>query len=615
MYIRSIVIASLVFSSVAFGQTEETNYPAERYSQSLDRMGVWGVDSAAPVPSGAFGINLWLGYSNDPISVYAANDFDNRLGRFVGNRVGGELSAYYGFLKRFQIGVRLPFVAYQNRPSSQSDLSAAPLTDIAANGIGDVAATLKVSLFDKPEKFNLALGVEGTFPTSGGSDYLGHDQWSVTPELMASVHLAKLRILLNVGWLILPEDNVSIVPVHDEFVLKVGGAFDVTEKLAIGASWQMGTLAYDFFNSRIDTYGEFVGGVTYRGSDNLEVFLGGGAGITNGYGSPDYRGILGVRFDKGFVTDADGDGIADEDDKCMNEGEDFDKIEDTDGCPETDADGDGILDENDKAPTDPEDKDGFEDEDGVPDLDNDKDGIADADDKCPMDPENKNDYQDDDGCPDSKDKDGDGVNDDVDKCPEQAEDIDKIADEDGCPEEDADGDGVTDVADGCPMKPGPVENNGCPDTDRDGDGVVDRLDNCPDEAGTAANQGCKKKQDVRISAGKLEILKKVYFSSGKSKIRSKSYRLLRQVANVLKNQPRIKGVRVEGHTDSKGRDSRNMTLSQNRAQAVVDFLVKEGVDPSRLSPQGYGEERPVDSNRSRRGRANNRRVEFVITDQ
>jgi OOP family OmpA-OmpF porin len=98
--------------------------------------------------------------------------------------------------------------------------------------------------------------------------------------------------------------------------------------------------------------------------------------------------------------DSDGDGIADDADKCPNEAETKNEIDDQDGCPEKDTDGDGRLDAADKCPNEPEDADGFQDEDGCPDPDNDGDGVADAADKCGAEPETKNGFQDDDGCPD-----------------------------------------------------------------------------------------------------------------------------------------------------------------------------------------------------------------------
>lgn len=99
-------------------------------------------------------------------------------------------------------------------------------------------------------------------------------------------------------------------------------------------------------------------------------------------------------------SDRDGDGIADEADRCPDVAEDTDNFEDEDGCPESDNDQDGIPDASDGCPNIPEDKDGFQDEDGCVDDDNDKDGVLDPDDQCPLEPETINGERDDDGCPD-----------------------------------------------------------------------------------------------------------------------------------------------------------------------------------------------------------------------
>ena len=285
-------------------------------------------------------------------------------------------------------------------------------------------------------------------------------------------------------------------------------------------------------------------------------------------------------------TDSDGDGILDDDDKCPNDPEDFDDFEDEDGCPEPDNDTDGILDGDDKCPNDPEDKDGFEDEDGCPDTDNDKDGIEDTSDKCPNDPEDKDGFEDEDGCPDV-DNDNDGLKDDVDKCPLEPEDKDGFEDEDGCPDCDNDKDGVPE----CPQ-------------------VVDM---CPNKA-AKTDDGCPKYKLVVVTDKKIELKQTVFFATAKARIRRKSYRLLRDVAQVMKDNSKIR-VRVEGHTDSRGRDRFNMKLSQARSESVRKFMVKEGVDISRMEAQGFGETQPIADNRTKSGRTQNRRVEFVILDR
>jgi OOP family OmpA-OmpF porin len=277
-----------------------------------------------------------------------------------------------------------------------------------------------------------------------------------------------------------------------------------------------------------------------------------------------------------------------------------------------DRDGDGIPDRVDRCPTEPEDRDGFEDADGCPDPDNDQDGYVDIVDKCPDQPETKNDFKDDDGCPDVADSDGDGIADDADKCPKEAEDKDTFQDDDGCPDPDNDDDKVLDVDDQCPLEKGPEANHGCPDKDADGDGVVDREDNCPDEPGTAKNHGCKEKQLVVITEEGLDILDIVYFDTSKAIIQKRSYKLLDNVAAVIIAHPQVGKFRVEGHTDDRGNDDDNLDLSQRRAEAVVKYLVDKGVPAERLEALGFGETKPLADNKTKAGRAKNRRVEFKI---
>jgi len=277
----------------------------------------------------------------------------------------------------------------------------------------------------------------------------------------------------------------------------------------------------------------------------------------------------------------------------------------------SDGDGDGITDDVDKCPAEKGDP-----PDGCPKAkDSDGDGIMDDADRCKTQPETVNSFEDDDGCPDQvPDKDGDGLSDALDSCIDQPEDVDGFEDTDGCPDPDDDKDGVLDASDKCPREAGPVENRGCPDTDRDGDGVVDRLDNCPDEPGTAANHGCKKKQLALITQNSIKILDKVYFNTNKATIQKRSNRLLDNVAQVIINHPEVPRIRIEGHTDDKGKDDYNKDLSQRRADRVRMYLIEKGVPEDRLEAVGYGEEKPVADNTSAKGRAANRRVEFNFAD-
>jgi outer membrane protein OmpA-like peptidoglycan-associated protein len=306
-------------------------------------------------------------------------------------------------------------------------------------------------------------------------------------------------------------------------------------------------------------------------------------------------------------ADFDRDGIKGDDDKCIDEAEDFDGFEDADGCPESDNDKDGIDDEEDQCRDQAEDKDGVKDDDGCPETDADGDGVADESDKC-ADVKGVASKA---GCPDA-DADGDGVLDSVDTCP----DVKGPADNKGCPDADKDGDTVVDRLDACPDVSGPADTKGCPLADGDKDGVADRFDNCPAEAGPADNQGCpgKVKQLVVLTKGALQLKDKVTFDSGKATLQARSQKVLEQVAAVLKGHPELALVQVECHTDATGSAEVSRALSTERAAAVRDFLVSKGVEASRLKPVGVGADKPVDTNDTAAGRENNRRVEFILAN-
>jgi len=269
------------------------------------------------------------------------------------------------------------------------------------------------------------------------------------------------------------------------------------------------------------------------------------------------NGLIEVRLGLGILfggfRDSDEDGIEDKFDKAPYEAEDFDGFQDDDGAPDLDNDNDGIPDNKDGAPNLPEDIDGFQDKDGIPDLDNDNDGIPDT----------------------------------ADKCPNKAEDFDGFQDDDGCPDLDNDGDGIPDTADKCPNKPETF--NGYKDED-----------GCPD----------KKPTPPFVEKGKKVIFKGITFAPGKATLTEEAKRVLDKVYESLRDNPTIR-VEIRGFTDSIGSAAANLNLSQRRADAVKDYLVKKGIKFDRLNAIGYGEANPIASNKTKEGRAKNRRIEFV----
>jgi OOP family OmpA-OmpF porin len=265
---------------------------------------------------------------------------------------------------------------------------------------------------------------------------------------------------------------------------------------------------------------------------------------------------------------------------------------------DNDPDRDGILGAADQCPTEPEDKDGFEDTNGCPELDNDQDGIADASDECKNEPEDKDGFEDANGCPEL-DNDKDGIADATDQCKNEPEDKDGFEDEEGCPDPDNDKDGIADLSDKCIDQPETVNS-------------FEDEDGCPDTVPIA----------IKKFTGTIEG---ITFKVSSAQILATSNPKLDETVKVMTEYPNLK-IEIHGHTDDQkllpgSQFADNQALSQARADAVKDHLVKKGIAADRLVAKGFGESQPVatltgEDGKALKGvtlenaRAKNRRVEF-----
>ena len=217
------------------------------------------------------------------------------------------------------------------------------------------------------------------------------------------------------------------------------------------------------------------------------------------------------------------------------------------------------------------------------------------------------------------DRDGDGIRDRVDLCPDTPEDLDGFVDRDGCPEVDNDQDGIVDALDRCPLDPedkdGFEDEDGCPDMDNDRDGVADASDECPRFPGSQAAQGCSLDdyRGVTLTDTQVELDPRLNFASGSATLDAAQKKLLGELARLLRDRPSL-SLSIEAHTDSRGDDTKNLELTSRQAEAVRQALIEQGIQASRLTAKGYGETRPLESNRTSQGRAMNRRVEILRTD-
>jgi len=231
-----------------------------------------------------------------------------------------------------------------------------------------------------------------------------------------------------------------------------------------------------------------------------------------------------------------------------------------------------------------------------PPADTDNDGVIDENDKCPT-VAGLSKYN---GCP-IPDTDNDGINDELDKCPTVA----GLAKYNGCPIPDTDKDGINDEQDKCPTIPGLARYNGCPIPDTDNDGINDEIDACPTEAGISANHGCPDVQPILTQAAS-----NLKFATGKYYLSKKQLAGLSTVVAVLNKYANL-NITIGGHTDNTGAEKLNTKLSINRAKVVAKYLVKNGINANRFTTNGFAFAKPVADNKTKTGRAQNRRAELT----
>ncbi|MSP61177.1 MAG: hypothetical protein EXR72_12695 [Myxococcales bacterium] len=570
----------------------------ETFRPAVDGYGIFTVERAEVGKQWDFGFRLLVDYAHQPLRL---NMKDGTGTPFRYAVMTYQLTAHLGLHMSLADWLELAIVApvsaqgYGQVYGSIDDplhptgfYAGASPTNVGAPNAApqDTRVALKLAI-PRLGPVGIAVIAEATLPFGDESAFLGDRGFTFRPTAVIDLTLGKFTAALNAGYVLRqqtfvlePQDTsakrrpaATLIEVDDELAFSVGAAYRIIPLLGIGAEvyglFPLATAAASPERTAAapDRVLDALAGLHLFPGRDLTIAVGGGAGLLPlssrhdtfrvfvGLSWAPVEGARAASFGAG-AADSDGDGIPDVVDTCPKEAEDKDGFDDEDGCPEPDNDQDGVADGQDKCPNAPEDKDGFQDDDGCPELDNDGDGIPDSADTCPGEPEDKDGFQDEDGCPDL-DNDGDGIGDDKDRCPNEPETRNGVDDEDGC----------------------------------------------PDTGG-----------QVAIGQGKVEIPEQVQFETGRATILARSFSLLERIAEKLRTAD-VKKVRIEGHTDDSGGVKKNQDLSQARADSVLEFLVKKGVEATRLQAAGYGSSRPIASNKSADGRAKNRRVEFIIVEQ
>ena len=596
---------------VATALAQDQTFDPERFDPQSDAHGYAVVEGAATLEHLQAMAGLWANHSQDSLvmvrdGVRVPEGVGEADDGVLDQRTQMDLQAGIGISRYFSLSASLPVVLWQEGYDPNRLGGPPGSADLVASGLGDLRLNPKFVFLDLDDvPVGLAVVARVSVPMGDGASFLGEGNVTAEPTLVVevsdgSIHARSYRIraALNAGYHIRPITQWRDLTLGSEFVYRGGLAVHPAAPLELGCDIA-GALGGPQAAKRPL---EVLPWLRLLPVKRVTLTAGAGFGILPGVGSPDLRlwgaATLAPSFDP-KDRDTDKDGVFNDVDNCKFEPEDRDGFEDEDGCPEIDNDRDGILDATDRCPVDPEDPDGYEDADGCPDLDNDGDGILDTNDRCPDQPENKNGVDDLDGCPDRDrigDADRDGLLDNVDRCPQDPEDFDEFEDADGCPDRDNDSDGILDGRDACP-------------NDRETFNAFEDEDGCPDEAPPL------KPARVVVEKTRIRIDEMIQFEVNRAVIRPESFGLMSEITTVILDHPEITNIRIEGHTDSDGSDAYNLKLSQGRAEAVAQWLIQAGVDPTRLDAVGFGEARPITANDSPESKAINRRVEFLIVSQ
>lgn len=514
---------------------------------------------------------FYLNYALNPLEADQSESASSK--KLIGNQVYLDLFASISMFEHLEVALVMPFALYMstdlNRSETNPNALGNQLSDGTA-GVGDLRIVAKGKILDINEyPVGLALVADLSTPTGEATKMMGDE--SVTFAILAALELnpwSSARLAFNLGYRYRAKQNVynvwpgqsiiisgaAAVPffLDDlDFLVDLRGEININDDVNLGRDAAERPFEADLaFRYRFISDPE-------SWARNLSMTIGVGTG-TNSVGVPDIRAFLGLSFhwvNGGALSlDAEYGGY----------------ITAVDPCPDPELTPPSQIPDRCKDVV----------------VDTDGDTIPDKDDSCPF--KGRVGFIDEFGCP--PDRDGDGYVDYEDLCPDEGKEVMGKVDRNGCPLKDTDGDGIYDDVDKCITQPevfnGYEDEDGCPDSDPDA--------------------------KVELADGKINIKEQVFFETSKAIIKSESFDLLNQVAQLLIDNPHIGNITVEGHTDSRGKYKSNMKLSQARAESVRKYLIDAGVDADRLNAIGYGPDRPIDTNDTAEGRAKNRRVEFVV---
>lgn len=522
----------------------------------------FSTSSADVAPHLEWSAMAMFNYANDPL-VLLDMDTMERQDALVSDQATVHLLFSLGLFELVEVGVDVPLAVWQEGTS-------VPGGEIRPEdgtfGVGDIRFVPKVRLFstrdhERDNGIALALLADVYAPTGDQARLQGGD-FRIGPRLaFDAIVLGGTRLAANVGYQYRKEQTIENLSVQDTLSWNLGVEVPLNEKLRVtGEGFGRITPGADSFE-RYNSPTEFLAGLKFQ-TGRLFATAGGGAGIVNGYGTPDFRLFAGI----GLAPPRSEPAIVIEEPvvepECTAENVAF-------RCVDVPA----------KSCVDGDLREYF---------------AVCAEDACA--------YEFTDRRCEENSYCGEDENGKVACIPEPDCRVDADCSE--IPETTCQDNVVTSYAGQCRDNTCHYEPVQTP--------CAERMQ-CGFDEGVAA---CVPVVDqVIVRDKKIEIFDVVHFALNSDEIDERSFDLLRQVAQVLKDHPEIKKIRIEGHTDNRGRKEYNQDLSERRAASVLNFLLGQRIAAERLTSQGFGPDRPVQTNNTEQGRAANRRVEFHILEQ
>lgn len=600
----ALLVATRLFSAPALAQDEVyggalPGLNAQAYRPSVDSTSfLWLTDSSL-LSDRAFFARAGVDYARNAL-VYTPYDYGD----------GGEKVPLIKHLAQLDLAVGYTFGRFRAALIAPVILRAAGDAG-SATGLGDLTLDAKVNLLDRAEKpLGLALSGRLSAPTGTTGLSLSNEGLGYELELAADREVGPMLVALNLGHRGQPQVSLENTTWGSQVYGRLGGAVAIDDLTGVALEVN-GALTYAALGDPAATPVEVLLTGWRQPVADVPFILSGGIGVgaTKAVGAPSVRFVLSGSWVPGGreQADMDNDGIGDRTDQCPANPEDIDGARDKDGCPElvevfvqvvdqfgTPVEGGawrsgvfsgksggsvmvrGNLFEG--TATAPKHQAGtlFQEVPG--------EGTTSVQIVVPMTP---------------------------------AQVVVVITDGDGEPIEGATWTVVSD--DGGTTAPGMAPQGLLP-------GRHMLVLEAPGYRKTRVSITTELARDMAVTrrllpsraalrGGRIEILDKVYFESGRGVIKPESDALLEEIAEILAEHPEVERLRIEGHTDSQGPARDNLSLSQARADAVRARLVSLGIAPDRLEAIGYGEERPLEEQeRSPADRAANRRVEFHVLD-